>query len=522
VRLYEHGDGVLEPVSMVDAFPPGSSLGTWYDEMLIHGDTIVVVGYSYQVGATELGLFSIDDEGTIRHRSTYFLRSNDYYSSRNYASRLVDGELIIYMPYYLLQYDWQDEGVDISMPALRAHAEDGQVGGWSDIVASTDVYRPVQPTLWPTLHTVVTCDLDAAELGCTARGILGPYARTFYVSADAVYLWVTDDTWDWQDDQEVEEQDAAQQEPEPNAMVYRFPLHGEPPAALRVHGTPTDQFSFKQSDDDHLNVLVRAHGYGDTMWAPEVRAGQAGLLRTPLDALSARPRVAPAAHYTTLPTPEGYTFTNRFVGDHVLYGTGSSWWGSDPGREDRVYVHPYRDGGETTTLDLPHGVDRIEVMGDDAVVIGTDGQDLHFSSVALGEAPAVVDRYTQEHAQQGELRSHGFFHKPLSEDEGVLGLPVRLEGPGYAHLFSGSAEVLFLRTRDNHFERLGGLAARPEEADDDQCLVSCVDWYGNARPIFYRGRTFALLGYELVEGTLGDQEIAELQRTDFLAGVGRP
>ena len=32
------------------------------------------------------------------------------------------------------------------------------------------------------------------------------------------------------------------------------------------------------------------------------------------------------------------------------------------------------------------------------------------------------------------------------------------------------------------------------------CLASSVDWYGNARPLFLRGRIFALLGYEIVEG----------------------
>jgi len=42
-----------------------------------------------------------------------------------------------------------------------------------------------------------------------------------------------------------------------------------------------------------------------------------------------------------------------------------------------------------------------------------------------------------------------------------------------------------------------------------------VDWYGNARPIFLRGRTFALLGYELVEGREDDGRIRELRRVSF-------
>jgi len=46
--------------------------------------------------------------------------------------------------------------------------------------------------------------------------------------------------------------------------------------------------------------------------------------------------------------------------------------------------------------------------------------------------------------------------------------------------------------------------------------VSCVDWYGNARPIFFRGRIFALMGYELVEGTLDGGKLVEGTRVNYL------
>src|SRR5262245_3593776 len=41
------GDGALKPVSAVDAFGPDiDPRNTWYDEMLISGDRVVVIGYS--------------------------------------------------------------------------------------------------------------------------------------------------------------------------------------------------------------------------------------------------------------------------------------------------------------------------------------------------------------------------------------------------------------------------------------------------------------------------------------------
>ena len=45
----------------VDAFGPDIDPGdTWYDEMLVAGETVIVIGYSYERGGTEVGLFDID------------------------------------------------------------------------------------------------------------------------------------------------------------------------------------------------------------------------------------------------------------------------------------------------------------------------------------------------------------------------------------------------------------------------------------------------------------------------------
>jgi hypothetical protein len=100
----------------------------------------------------------------------------------------------------------------------------------------------------------------------------------------------------------------------------------------------------------------------------------------------------------------------------------------------------------------------------------------------------------------------------------VLGLPIQHAGnPGWGQLFEGSASVLYLRVQHLDFASLGQLEAR-DRNQNDSCVASCVDWYGNARPIFLRGRVFALLGYELVEGRIDGGAIHETRRTNFLAG----
>jgi hypothetical protein len=245
------------------------------------------------------------------------------------------------------------------------------------------------------------------------------------------------------------------------------------------------------------------------------------LLRVPLQSFSDGVDAAPAAAYRELPKPSGYTFQNRFVGDYLLYGTGSGWGTPEDQQRGTLHAHRYASRGAAQTIALAHGVDRIEALGGDAIVVGSDGADLHFSPIALGAEARQASRYTRKQASQGELRSHGFFYKPTGDRSGLLGLPIRQAGrPGHDHLVHDSASVLFLRNDALRLNELGALGARPAAADDG-CRASCVDWYGNARPLFLKQRVFALLGYEIVEGTLDGGAIREQRRVSFAPGRPR-
>ena len=494
------GDGALKPISSVDAFAPDlDPSSTWYDEMLVSGDTVVVIGYSYQRGGTEVGLFEITDDGKLSYRSTYHLRSNDYYSSRNYASRLIGNKLIFYAPEYL--YPGADDPFQY-FPAVRKWHKNAKPDEFQRIVPATRVYRPQSQTDYPTaLHTVTVCDLANGGFDCQATSVIGPAGHVFYVSPDAVYVWAT--SWD-----------ATAREN--RSLVFRMPLDGSGPSALRVSGSPVDQFSFLQSDDQYLNVLVRSQANGDGTWGAEVTAGDVALLRIPIVTFSDGSEIVPASSYRRLPKPQGYTFQNRFVGNYLIYGTGSGWgYPTKQADQSNLFIVDWTRGNSHQWA-LPHGVDRIEQMGSDAVIVGTDGTNLHFSSLRLGQWPEIVSRYTRPDASQGELRSHGFFYKPDGDETGMLGLPISVPGrAGYKHLFQNSAAILFLRNDSLQFREVGELGSQPERAVDDQCRASCVDWYGNARPLFLRGRVFALLGYEIVEGKLDDGRMHELRRVNY-------
>ena len=498
-------DRTLKPIAAVDAFGSGvDGRGAWYDEMLVSGNTIVVIGYSYARGGTEIGLFDISTSGDIRYRATYHLRSNDYYSSRNYASRLIGNTLIFYTPLYL--NPWANDPFT-GFPAMRRWRPDATPADFKRIAPATRIYRTdeeLDPARGVALHTVTTCDLAKPELECASSAVLGPPGRVFYVSDKSVFVWTS--AW---------RSTGAQRTA--GSGVFRIPLDRSAPSALKTAGSPIDQFSFLESDDGHLNVLLRAVGGGDGMWAAEHGGMQLALMRVPLSSFSDGRDSAPRSAYRPLPTPNGNALQSRYVGPYLVFGAGAGWRRPQQVSQSHVYAIRYAGDAQAHELPLVHGVDRIEALGRDAVVVGSDGTDLHFTSVRLGARPETMGRYTRRNASQGETRSHGFYYRAQGSDEGLVGLPIVGAGAAASgQLRRSSAAVIYLRNRGLTLSELGTLDSKADErAANDACVASCVDWYGNSRPLFLKNRVFALMGYEIVEGRLVGDRIAETQRMSF-------
>jgi hypothetical protein len=149
------------------------------------------------------------------------------------------------------------------------------------------------------------------------------------------------------------------------------------------------------------------------LWSAEVSAGEVALMRAPLANFSDGGETAQDSYYARLPKPEGYAFQNRFVGDYLLYGSGSGWGSPENAKQPSLYVARWA-GGAPAELSLQHGVDRIETMGSGAVIVGADQKYLHFTSVRLGEQPALVGGYTRKGASQGEGRRAASITLPTS------------------------------------------------------------------------------------------------------------
>jgi hypothetical protein len=98
----------------------------------------------------------------------------------------------------------------------------------------------------------------------------------------------------------------------------------------------------------------------------------------------------------------------------------------------------------------------------------------------------------------------------------MFGLPTSdLEEVASSYWRDVGVDVRFFAANADLELKPAGLLAGAQPAGNTTqyaCEVSCYDWYGNARPIFFRDRVFALIGLELIEGAVANGGIREIAR----------
>lgn len=526
----------------------------WYDELLVSDDRILVTGYSYDRNASEFTIFRLGDDGALTFEDKFFIESDDYYDDDNYATRIVDGKLIFYTPIDL--YWSARRGDEVKWPKIshfdrRAEKADAAAPGLP-LLAATEVYRPVQATFWPVIHALTACDIKGRRVGdalrCRTTGIIGPWDREFYVSPDDAYLWLESDDYDAERLVNAAGGCNALSMSERRTLgnaLFRLPLGRGAANFVRVEGAPNDQFAMDASRSEFRALLGKrlapTCSDKDTTSSSSADAG-VHFLSFPLAAFGARGRMIADDRYIKTPDSDD-SIENRFTSAFLVYG-GRNGWGS--------YPPDAKDGPQTSTLVAislrnpktpaviasPHNIIRLERIGENVIATGyQNDKGLSLSAIDLGGTPRIASTLTLASRYESEGRSHAFNSLIGEAGDGLLGLPTvtRDIEAGRWHWRSENSDVSFLAIdKSAALSDLGPLRATeilPEDEDaqdaDEEdadrpfapagykCEVSCVDWYGNSRPIFIGDRIFALAGFEFIEGEVANGAIREIGRIDI-------
>jgi len=519
-----------------------SNEDTWYDEMLVAGRTILVTGYSYSENATEFSVLNLSDDGKVTRQATFYISSDDYYSGDNYASRMIDGKLVIHTPIYTNGQGWWDTFDPPEIREWRREGDDGERTHMRGrpLFRAEDIWMPVQRVLEPVIHTVTVCDIsgatDASAPLCEATAIVGTESHNFLVTKDAFWLWMNPGWSEMSSESETAYAACAARKGHTpvreiaTSALIKLPISGEVPSVLSVRGAPQNQFSMDM-DAGTFRAVV-------DWWSPACSGGwgtpaELTFFDAPMSAFTSTFTDAPGGRYVPLPPPGTSSYEARFTEKHLVYGAREGWgtWAPDEDEEPRTdgtaIVVPVDDPSWPVTLAVPHDVIRAERAGPYMALTGyKDHKGLSLSLIDLrGEDPKVASTHVLENRYESENRSHAFNSRIGADGAGLIGLPTvtRSEESERWWWWSDSSDLSYIATdAKGGLSEAGALIATRVDPDSApangyQCEVSCVDWYGNARPIFTGGRYLALLNSELVEGKLVDGKITEVRRLDLLA-----
>ena len=167
---------------------------TWYDEMLVFGDRVLITGYSYEEEATELSVFRLDSDGRLASEGVFYISSDDYYSSSNYATRLIGDNLIIYTPFAVEDMARPSFGWPVVRRWLPEDSRYAEIDRKTPLFDATEIYRPVRDTQDPTVHSVSVCPLGPVgpmrDLECRTTAFVGPNRAQWYVTDSDAFLWM--------------------------------------------------------------------------------------------------------------------------------------------------------------------------------------------------------------------------------------------------------------------------------------------------------------------------------------------
>ena len=502
----------------------------WYDEMLVFGDRILITGYSYRENATELSVFRLDQNGRLGREGVFYVSSNDYYDSSNYATRLIGDNLVIYTPFSVSSM----AGASFKWPVVRRwmadEARDEALRRGRPLFDAGGIFRPVRDLDNPTVHSVSVCPLGPVDaerdLECRTTAFVGPTRAEWYVTESDAFLWTSSQDWYRSGNNEACARDRvfASTDFVP-ALLYRVPVDGAAPGLVAARGVPPDQFSLHASGGRFHALLDRradvCRDNGD-----EARLAYFDI---PLSGFGNRVEEMSDASYTPLPGVKSRFIANRFTDSYLVYGSlGRYRRGMAERSMPPAYAVPVGNPQGVRALDVRHTVVRAEQAGNDIVLTGYRDMDgLFVTLIDLDRRPRIASSIPLWQRFESEGRSHAFNSRIEADGNGVMGLPTISgeTGSSRAAWRSSASDLSYLTVdRRGRLTHVGELERRfdySDEGDDEdgipgyQCEVSCVDWYGNSRPIFTDGRIFALAGTELIEGRIAWDEILEVQRLNI-------
>ncbi|TXK64302.1 hypothetical protein FU658_05200 [Alkalisalibacterium limincola] len=479
VRLRRDGSEVLE---LADALPTAleaDGKDVWYDEILVSGSNIVLIGFNYgqRTAVSELLLFSIDADGALQRRSRFWIETEDYFDTENYGARLVGNHILISAQ---LPFAWN------AIPdALRWSRRDVATPRWHDLIDLAEVHLPVFALRSPEVHVLSLCpveDLLQGMMDCQTFGVVGDRGSQLYVSPSSAFLALAHPVYD-------------KKGTGPLSSIFRVPLRDfQAPGFAVVNGKVDSPLQFSERANSLFVATASAPGAG--------AEGAYDVTRVPLDRFGtamAQDVVLPD-WLVELPYHGALV---RFGEDAVWFGRdGRHRWQSEPASPGPMVVQTL-DDAPPARFETGIWPQLLQPVPGGLLVFGSDEDEEDFVlGYAAREADGarLVDRYIPGGVELSEMRTHAVNMAGQRDGSLLVGWPVRGR--------EGSESALMFAALQG-----GSLADRGvlDFSDMPELARQSVAWYGESRVVFLGHRVIGLSGDALIEGQLQGNRVAPLR-----------
>jgi hypothetical protein len=494
LRVRRDGVAVLDYPSRLSVLDPGERDEAWYDEILVHDHDVILVGFNYAADASEILHFRLDEGDRLTRLGRYAIRSSDYFSGENYATRIVGDDLVFVLSMAL------DDVLDGAWPSWTRR--DTSTPAWHPLLEPDDVFLPLVIAEDPVLSMVLECPIaeGLALERCRARAVIAPDAGTHYVTGHAVYLAVSEWPPEFYRDVATSVMDFDRYwalRHQRWTSIYRFPFGADRGVSVaRIDGEIDDQFQFKERDGVLFAAGEIQYGEEREDLRTEVR------LRRIADAdFSVKPEgLAPLLSRTER---RGSLEAMRFDDERL-------WMSFEHSDRDlsELIVAPL-NGAASNARVLDFAACRLQPVGAGMIAMNSWAPPATIAYLRDTDGHLQIDTQRLPGFEIDADRSQAFNFRAMGDYGTLMTVPI---DPSREHHSGGTrrSDFAFLGLKDERLTEIGVLDMQAF-GERNSCANGCDDWYGDARAIPVDGRWIFLSGDLVLEAELRGDKLQPLR-----------
>lgn len=477
VRIIRDGREVLELADALAVDMEDDGERVWYDEILSHQSTVLLLGFNYgsDPEVAELVVFDVAPDGRLKRQARLWLGSGDYFSSENYGVRLIGDRLLMSLREEVALDD-EPEAV------MRWQRRDVAKPRWQPLLDLGELHVPVFDLDWPTIHALLLCPVSELRLGrlnCQRFGVVGDEEVTVYASPQAAYLALNHV---WRDGSL-------------NTTVFRLPT-GDWRSATHatIDGVIDSPLQFAERDNGLFVVA-------DMDVPPPATDSRHTITYLPAHrfAVGSEPNPVVPAQTVNLPYRDASV---RFGDDTVWFASGRWWWNVQP-VPGPIVVHPL-DGSAPSRFETGFWTELMQPIPGGMLLFGQGaGEETGFVLGLAGKTAAgvgLLDRYVPGGVEMSEMRTHAVNLANQPDGSLLLGWPV-------SGRQGDESALMFAAVADQRLAARGVL----DFTDMPDLATQSVAWYGESRVVFLGHRLIALSGDAMIEGQLVGERVQPLR-----------